>query len=112
MRIIRKYWRGIEKFEKKSFLSGGPPVAAGSPVSFIGDEIENFLFVRIVFGDTGKRSEEIRGQIVRHTVMYCQIDQIFGCFEGFYVSMTHPEFFFSVDYDKSFAYLNYDILIF
>ncbi len=41
----------------------------GSPVSFIGDEIEDFLFVRFVFGNAGKRSEEIGRQIVRHTVM-------------------------------------------
>ena len=50
--------------------------------------------------------------MIGHTVVYGQIDQIFGCFEGFYVSMTFKESFSPVDDDEPLAYLNNDIFAF
>ena len=50
--------------------------------------------------------------MVRHTVMYGQIDKIFCCFEGLDVSVTLEKFLSSVDDDKTSANLNNDILAF
>ena len=44
--------------------------------------------------------------------MYDQIDEIFGCFEGFDVSVTIRETFSPVNDDKTSAYLNNDIFAF
>ena len=89
-----------------------PSVPAHTAVLFIYYEFQDFLFVRFVFRNPCKRSEKIRRQMVRHTVMYGQVDKIFGCFKGFDVSMALKEFLSSVNDDKSSAYLNNDILAF
>ena len=92
--------------------SRGSSVSAQTTVLFICYESEDFLFVRFVFGDPSQRGEKIRGQMVRHTVVYGQIDKIFCSVEGFDVSMTLKKFFSPVNNDESFAYLNDEIFTF
>ena len=70
------------------------------------------MFIGFVFRDSCKGSEKIERQIVRHTVVYGEIDEIFGCFESFNVSVAFKESFSSVNDDKTSAYLNDRIFIF
>ena len=94
------------------FGSGRSSVSSQTTVSLVCDEIEDLSLVRLIFADPGERSQQIGRQIVRHTVVYGQIYEIFCCLKGSDVRVAFGEGLSFVDNDKASAHPDNDELVF